>query len=114
VRVDVRQAGDVVIVDLEGKLVAGITGDALLADVLNQLLAEDWKKILLNLSQVSSIDSSGIGMLVASERKARERGASLRILRLEDRVASVLRMSQILPLFVIYDDEEQALGDFQG
>ena len=50
-KVDVRHVGDVIIVDLEGRLVMGV-GDELLRDVMNELVAEDWKKILLNLRPV--------------------------------------------------------------
>ena len=58
--VEVRRAGDVVIVDLKGKLTAGL-GDQILRDTLDELLAESWRKILLNLSEVSFLDSAGPG-----------------------------------------------------
>ena len=58
-KVDVRHVDDVIIVDLEGRLVMGV-GDELLRDVMNQLIAEDWKKILLNLRKVTIIDTGGL------------------------------------------------------
>ena len=64
-KVDVRHVEDVIIVDLEGRLVMGV-GDELLREVMNELIAEDWKKILLNLRKVTIIDSSGIGEVVSS------------------------------------------------
>lgn len=110
-RVNVRDAGDVIIVDLMGRLVAGV-GDDLLREVINELLAEGWKKILLNLSEVSYIDSAGVGELLASHRTARQMGASLKATRLGQRVNRVLRLSQILPLLDVYDTEEEALQLF--
>ena len=68
--VEVRNLEDVILVDLEGRLVAGV-GDQILRDVMNELIAEGWQKILLNLSGVSWIDSSGIGELVAGIRLAK-------------------------------------------
>lgn len=111
--VDVRQADDVVIVDLQGKLVAGV-GDMLLREVMNELVAEDWKKILLNLEQVSGIDSSGVGELVASLKLAQRFGVDLKICKPDDGVGHVLSMSQILPLFDVSADEESALDKFAG
>jgi anti-anti-sigma factor len=69
-KVDVRQVADVIIVDLEGRLVLGV-GDEILRDVMNELLAEDWKKILLNLREIRVIDSSGIGEVVSSWKIAK-------------------------------------------
>ena len=66
--IDLRKSGDVIIVDLKGKLSAGL-GDQILRDTIDELLGENWKKILLNLSQVSFMDSAGLRVLV----RARER-----------------------------------------
>ena len=67
--VEMRKTGEVVVVDLKGKLTAGL-GDQILRESIDELLAENWKKILLNLSQVSFMDSAGIGELVAGLRTA--------------------------------------------
>ena len=111
--VDVRNSDDIIIVDLDGRLVAG-DGDELLHDVVNDLLANDWKKILINLSNVPVIDSSGMGELVASQKIARRFGASVKLLRMQSRVQQALRLSQILPLFEIFDDETAALAAFES
>ncbi|RMH15871.1 MAG: anti-sigma factor antagonist [Acidobacteria bacterium] len=109
--VDVRKADDVIIVDLDGQLVSGI-GDELLRDVMNELLAEGWSKILINLSQVERIDSAGIGELVAGSRLATRFGTSVRLLQVTGRVRQVLELGQVLPLFHVYDNEEEALAAF--
>ncbi len=73
-KVDVRHLDDVIIVDLEGRLVMGV-GDELLRDVINELVAEEWKKIVLNLRKVTIMDSSGIGELVSGWKLGRRFGA---------------------------------------
>ena len=108
--VDIRQTGDVIIVDLQGRMVAGV-GERMLRDVMNQLVAEGWKKLLLNLSGVSWIDSAGIGELVASMKMAGRFGVAVKLLRIGDRVKHVLSISQILPLLDVYEDEEEALRE---
>ncbi len=109
--VEVRKSKDVVIVDLSGKLLAGI-GDEILRSVVNELLAEGWKKILLNLSDVSAIDSAGTGELVASLKISERFGASLKLLNLHERVRKSLHLSQLLPVFEVFDEETVALQHY--
>lgn len=110
-KVDVRHVGDVIIVDLEGRLVLGV-GDELLRDVVNELLAEDWKRILLNLDKVTVMDSSGIGELVSSWKLARRFDAQIKLIRPGDTVRQTLALTQILPLMDVYEDEGEAVGSF--
>jgi anti-anti-sigma factor len=109
--VEVRKAGDVVIVDLQGRLLAGI-GDEILRNVVNELLAEGWKKILLNLSGVTVVDSSGTGELVASLKICGKFEARLKLLNLHERVRKSLHLSELLPVFEVYEDEPTALSHF--
>ena len=108
---DVRHADDVVIVDLRGDLV-GEDGDELLRQIVDELVAEGWRKILLNLASVTRIDSSGVGELAASWKLANEFGASIKLLRPGDRVKYTLHLSQILPLLEVFDDEPTAVRSF--
>lgn len=110
-KVDVRQADDVVIVDFNERLVAGV-GEELLSQVINELLAENWKKILLNLSNVDYIDSLGLGELVQSLKLSQRFGASLRLLKPQDRIRKTLRLAMLLPMFPVYDNESDALRAF--
>jgi anti-sigma B factor antagonist len=110
-KVDVRHVGEVIIVDLEGRLVLGV-GDELLRDVIDELLAENWKKILLNLREVRVIDSSGIGEVVSSWKIARRFGAAVKLLRPGPHIQRTLRLTQILPLLEVYDDEQEAVASF--
>jgi anti-anti-sigma factor len=109
--VEIRQAGDVVIVDLNGKLTAGL-GDQILRETIDELLGEEKKKILLNLSDVSFMDSAGVGELVAGLKTARNFGASLRLLNANERVHSTLYISRLLPVFELYRTEPEALAAF--
>jgi anti-sigma B factor antagonist len=109
--VEIRKAGDVVIVALSGKLTGGL-GDQILHDTIDELLAEDWKKILLNLSGITFMDSSGVGELVAGLRTARRLGAALRLLNVSERVHSTLYIAKLLPIFELYKDEGEALAGF--
>ncbi len=107
----VRQVEDVTIVDLDGDLVVG-DGDEVLRGLVDDLLAAGRRKILLNLTRVSRMDSSGIGELVAGWKTAKHLGASIRLLRPGDRVKYTLHLSQVLPLLDVYEDEGLALADF--
>ncbi len=110
-RVEVRQAEDVILVDLQGRLVSG-TGDKLLRDIMDELLAENWTKIILNLSEVSKIDSAGIGELVASIKTAEHLGSKVKLLNVHGQIRDILDLSQILPLLEIYDSEQSAIETF--
>ena len=112
-KVDVRHVDDVIIVDLEGRLVMGV-GDELLRDVMNELLAEDWKKILLNLRKVSIIDSSGIGEVVSGWKLGRRFGASVKLLRPAPQIQRTLRLTQLLPLLEVFDEEAEGVASFES
>ncbi|HXT21231.1 MAG TPA: STAS domain-containing protein, partial [Thermoanaerobaculia bacterium] len=99
--------------DLKGNLVRGV-GDELLRETVDRLLAERNRKVLINLSDVSFLDSSGIGELVASKKVADQLGTSLKLMQLPERVQHTLKLSLILPLFETYASEEAALAAFAG
>ncbi len=109
--VTVRKANDVVIVDLDGKLTLGL-GDQILREAVDELLAEGWRKIVLNLSKVSFMDSAGVGELVASLRTAASFGARLKLVNASERAHSTLYIARLLPVFEIHRDEREALVDF--
>ena len=111
-KIELRSNGEVAIAALEGRLQHGV-GDIALRDLVNDLLSDGRTKILLDLSGVPSIDSSGIGELVASVKVAEELGARIKILQISDGVRHVLDISQVLPLFQIYHDEGDAVSAFE-
>jgi anti-anti-sigma factor len=109
--VEVRQIQDVVILDLKGRLTAGL-GDQILRDAIDELLAENRRKILLNLSEVAFVDSAGIGELVAGLKTAKRFGADLKLLNVGERVYSTLDMARLLPTFETFHDETAAVHSF--
>jgi anti-sigma B factor antagonist len=109
--VEVRERSGVVIVDLKGKLTSGL-GDQILRESIDELLAEGKKKILLNLSEVSFVDSAGVGELVAGLRTAKRFGAALKLLNATERVQGTLYMARLLPIFELYGDETEAVATF--
>jgi anti-sigma B factor antagonist len=111
VNIETRKKGDVVIVDFQGRLAIGV-GDELLPTLIEQLLNEGNKKILLNLSDMDYIDSNGLGELVQSLKQSKRFGASLRLLKPQDRVRNTLRLTNLLPMFSVYESEAEALRSF--
>jgi anti-sigma B factor antagonist len=109
--IEVRQAKDVMILDLKGRLTAGL-GDQILREAVDELLAEGHRRILLNLSEVSFVDSAGVGELVAGLKTARRFQAELKLLNVGERVYSTLDMARLLPTFEIYGDEGEAVRSY--
>jgi anti-sigma B factor antagonist len=111
--IKVRKAEDVAIVDFNGRLAIGVS-DTILPRIIGEILGEGSKKILLNLSDMDYIDSNGLGELVQAYREAQRRGASLRLLKPQDRVAKTLRLTNLLPMFTVYESEDDALTAFRS
>jgi anti-anti-sigma factor len=106
-----RKVGDVTIVDFQGRLAIGVS-DSVLPRIVGEILNDGSKKILLNLSNMDYIDSNGLGELVQVFRESKRGGASLRLLKPHDRVAKTLRLTNLLPMFTVYESEEDALKAF--
>jgi len=109
--IETRKKGDVVIVDFQGRLAVGV-GEEVLPHLIEQLLNEGTRKILLNLSEMDYIDSNGLGELVHSLKTSKRFGASLRLLKPQDRVKKTLRLTNLLPMFSVYDSEAEAIRSF--
>ena len=107
----VRKTGDVTIVDFKGRLAIGVS-DTILPRVVGEILGEGSKKILLNLSEMDYIDSNGLGELVQSLKTSKRFGASLRLLKPQDRVKKTLRLTNLLPMFTVYESEGDAVKAF--
>jgi len=107
-----RQAGDVTILDLEGKITIG-EGSVGLRGAIRRLIEEGKKKILLNLAGVSYVDSSGIGELVSSYTTIQKEKGQLKLLSLTQKIQDLLTITKLLTVFDTYDDEASALNSFQ-
>ena len=106
--IETRKKGDIVIVDFQGRLAVGV-GDELLPALVEQLLQEGNKKILLNLSEMDYIDSNGLGELVQSLKTSKRHGASLVLLKPQDRVRKTLTLTNLLPMFSVFENEGDAI-----
>ena len=106
-----RQVDGVTIVDLSGRITLG-EGSVVLRDTIKDLLSKGQKKILLNLGDVSYIDSSGIGELVSAFTSVRNQGGELKLLHLTKKVHDLLQITKLYTVFDVKDDEAQAIAAF--
>ena len=111
VKIDTRKVGDVTVVDVSGRITLG-EGSSALRDVLRDLSAQGNKKILLNLSEVSYIDSSGIGELVSGFTSVSNGGGTLKLLGLTKRVKDLLQITKLYTVFDVHEDEAHAVRSF--
>jgi len=106
-----RQVDGITIVDLSGRITLG-EGSVVLRDAIKDLLAKGQKKILLNLGDVSYIDSSGIGELVSAFTSVRNQGGELKLLHLTKKVHDLLQITKLYTVFDVKDDEAGAIAAF--
>ena len=107
-----RQAGDVTILDMEGKITIG-EGSVAVRSAVRRLLEEGKKKILLNLAAVGYVDSSGIGELVSSFTTINREGGQLKLLNLTQKIQDLLAITKLLTVFDVYEDESAALNSYK-
>ena len=97
------------IIDLEGKVLLGEESTALREDI-RRLLASGKKSIVLNMSGVSAIDSSGLGTLVSCYAAARREGAKLGLYGLSERLGDLMAVTKLATVFDLYEDEKAAVA----
>jgi anti-sigma B factor antagonist len=107
----IRQVGDVTVMDMSGRIVLG-EGSSALREALRDLATHGDKKILLNLGEVSYIDSSGVGELVAGFTSVTNRGGQLKLLNLTKRIQDLLQITKLYTVFDVHDNEAHALKSF--
>ena len=106
-----RQVDGVTIVDCSGRITLG-EGSIILRDMVRDLLSKGQKKILLNLGDVTYIDSSGIGELVSAFTTAKREGGELKLLNLTKKVHDLLQITKLYTVFDVKDDEAAAVKAF--
>ncbi|HYJ92197.1 MAG TPA: STAS domain-containing protein [Pyrinomonadaceae bacterium] len=109
-----KRAADrgIAIIDLSGDITLG-GGNIFLKQTLRSLAEQNEKKVLLNLSNVTYIDSSGLGELVAGYTSVSKSGGELKLLNLTDRVKDLMMITKLLTVFDAYDDEATAIAAFK-
>ncbi|HVT18803.1 MAG TPA: STAS domain-containing protein [Thermoanaerobaculia bacterium] len=110
-KVNVRQRDGVTILDLKGKITIGL-GDVALRNAVQEAINSGASKIIINLKDVTTIDSSGVGELVSAYTSATNRGASLRLVNLPAKVTDILNITQLITVFEVFDSEDEALRSF--
>ena len=106
-----RQVGDVTVIDVAGRITLG-EGSSNLREGIREMVAKGNKKILLNLSDVSYIDSSGIGELVSGFTSVANGGGQLKLINLTKRVKDLLQITKLYTVFEVFDDEAAAIRSF--
>ena len=111
-QISIRESADVTILDLQGRATIGADRD-LLNSHLQKLIANGVRKLLLNLADVTQLDSSGISTITKTYGSLARQGGSLKLLRPCGRVRTVLRVIHLLDLIPTFEDEAQALASFR-
>lgn len=111
--ISTRRQDSVVIVDLEGQIRLGET-NINLHNALRGLVEAGEKKVLVNLANVNSIDSSGLGELVAGYATLEKNGGDMKLLNLTERVAELMMITKLLTVFEVFDNEAEAIESFGG
>ncbi len=112
-QIEQRSVGDVVILDVKGKITLG-EGDEQLKDKVNSLVNQGDRKIILNLEGVPYIDSAGLGEIVRTYTTVSRQGGSLKLLHLTKRIQDLLSITTLLTVFEPFDSEGDAVRSFSA
>jgi anti-sigma B factor antagonist len=108
----IRDQGDIRIIELSGKITIG-SGDVKLRELINAALEGGTSKILLNLGGVTAIDSSGIGEMVACYTTVTNRDGQLKLMKLSPKINDILQVTQLITVFDVFDNEDEAIANFR-
>ncbi len=107
----IRQVDSVTVVDVSGRITLG-EGCTQLRELIRDQLSKENKNLLLNLADVTYIDSSGIGELVSAFTGVSKKGGTLKLLNLTKKVHDLLQITKLYTVFDVHDDEAKAIGSF--
>jgi anti-sigma B factor antagonist len=110
-RANVRQTGNVSIIDLSGRITIG-EGDVVMREKVNEVVDQGQNNIILNLTKVTYMDSAGIGELVACLKRVREKGGMIKLLNASGKVYDLLQLTKLEDVFESYKDEKEAIDSF--
>ena len=111
-KIETRERDGVTILDLKGKITIGV-GDVAVRDAVESAIEAGNNNILLNMEEVSTMDSSGIGEIVAAYTTVTNKGGKLRLYGIPPRVSDILQITQLVTVLDILDDEEEAIASYQ-
>ena len=107
-----RSVGDIVIVGVKGDITLNKGSDVVLRDKVRSLIQQGHLKLLIDLSQVSYMDSAGLGELVQSYATTKNKGGSLKLLGLTKRLKDLLAITKLATVFESFDQEADAIASF--
>ena len=108
-QISIRESADVTILDLRGRLTINDNACELLRSQLNELIANGARKFLLNLTNLTQIDSSGVSIIVRTYRSLRGQSGDLRLLRPSGHALEVFRALHLLEMIPSFEEEQLAL-----
>jgi anti-sigma B factor antagonist len=111
-KANVRRAGDVAVIDLAGRITLGEEGSGLLRSTIKGLIQSGQRHLLVNLKDVTYLDSSGLGELVGAYASVTNAGGNIKLLNPQAKVHDLLQITKLLTVFVTFDDEAEALRSF--
>jgi len=106
-----REVDGVSVVALDGRIVLGEESNAL-REKVKSMIAAGKKKIILNMDNITFIDSAGLGTLVAAHHSVKSQGASMRLCHLGSKFQEVLQITKLLTVFDVYNTEAEAVASF--
>ncbi len=109
--IQIRTTGSVTILDLSGNLIIGMSEESL-RETVKQLIAEDRRFFLINLAEVPTIDSSGIGAMIKSFTSVSEANGKLKVLRPSRMARQLLTITGLLSVLESFEDESAAVSSF--
>jgi len=110
-KIEKRKKGDVVILDLKGKILIG-EGIDVLRDSINETIGEQETKVLLNFAEVPYLDSTGLGEVVRSYTSIKKAGGVVKIVNLTNKVRDLLSVTKLITVFDTFEDEDKAIASF--
>ena len=110
-KITTREVDGVTVAALDGRIVLGEESNAL-REKIKSLVAEGKKKIVLNMDNITFIDSAGLGTLVATFHSARSQGGTLKLANLGAKFKEVLQVTKLMTVFEVYDSEAAAIQSF--
>ena len=111
VKIDHRKSGLVTVVDLSGKIILGDAANQLLATA-KELIGQGERNLLLNLAEVSYVDSAGLGTMVKCYKAATESQGRMKLLNVSGKIRVLLRITKLQSIYEIFDDETAAINSF--
>jgi anti-sigma B factor antagonist len=112
-KMSTREVNGIIIIDLSGQLTLGESSAAIRDEVRDQT-NQGFRKILMNLANVTYIDSAGLGELTAAYTSVKNRGGELKLLNLTKRVHDLMQITKLYTVFDVHDDEKKAIASFSA